>query len=517
MKATSILWADDEMDLLRPHIIFLQSKGFNVVTCFNGNDAIDVFKKEHFDIVFLDENMPGLSGIETLEIIKNIDETVPVVLITKSEEENIMDKAIGAKISDYLIKPVNPNQIILTIKKNLQNRELITKKVVTDYQQEFMVITSNIATADSYDDWINIYRKLVHWESSFENTDTEGLDQLIKDQFSEANNQFIKYIKSNYLGWFDDKKTNKPVHSPLVIKEKILPLLATNKNIVFILIDNLRFDQWKTISKNIIPYYKIQKEDAYFSILPTVTQYARNALFSGLMPLEIRDLYPDIWSDEDEEGLKNLYEQQLLQKQLLRLGYNQKFFFTKVLSYKDGEKLAANYSDILNYNFSVIIYNFIDMLSHARTDREMIRELAGTQAAYRSLTQSWFEHSTLFELLKKLSKHDVTVIITTDHGSIQVTNPVKVIGDKETSTNLRYKTGKSLNYNHKEVFEIADPLKAHLPSLNISSKFIFALAHDYFVYPNNYNYYVNYYKNTFQHGGISMEEMIVPLIFLEPL
>ncbi len=512
MRKIKILWTDDEIDLLRPYIIFLEEKGYDVMTASNGDDAINLVQQHHFDLIFLDENMPGLSGIETLNKIKTILSSVPVIMITKSEEENIMDAAIGSKIADYLIKPVNPNQILLAIKKNIDTRELVTRETTTAYQSEFRNIGLLINDARTYQDWEAIYRKIVYWELELEKLNESGMFDILMMQKSEADLGFTKFIKSSYLSWFDAKTTDKPLLSPNVFREKIFPLVDGKRKVFVILVDNLRYDQWKTINPFLDNYFIVEKDEMFCSILPTATQYARNAMFAGLMPKEIQELNPSLWLNDDEEGAKNMNEEELLVKQLSRLGKDCRFHYEKVLNSRAGKKLVENFSDLLQYDLVVVVYNFIDMLSHANTEMEMIRELAGSDTAYRSLTNTWFQHSHLHDLIKLLSSKDVRVVFTTDHGSLRVNVPVKVVGDRKTSVNLRYKMGKNMNYDPKEVFEIRNPADAHLPKSNVTSKFIFASQNGFFVYPNNYNYYVNYYKNTFQHGGISLEEMLVPLV-----
>jgi CheY-like chemotaxis protein len=515
-KKLRILWVDDEIDLLKPHLLFLQEKGYHVDTATNGSDAVDLLQTINFDIIFLDENMPGLSGIETLNKIRQLNSIIPVVMITKSEEETIMETAIGSKISDYLIKPVNPNQILLSLKKNLETKKLITRETNTAYQSEFRNLGMQINNTRKYADWIEIYKRLIYWELELERSGDSGMYDVFRMQKSDAGSGFSRFVKNNYLSWFTDKTADKPLLSPGVFREKVFPLIENRGKVFVILIDNLRLDQWRVLYPIINEYYTTLEDSVFCSILPTATQYARNAMFAGLMPREIASMNPGLWLNDDEEGGKNLNEEELLQKQIGRLGKKYKVYYEKIIHTRTGKKLVDNFSNLLNYDLVVIVYNFIDLLSHANTELEMIRELAGNDSAYRSLVLSWFQHSQLLDIIRLLSENGITVVFTTDHGSIRVNNPVKVIGDKKTSVNLRYKMGKNLNYNPREVFEIRDPNAAHLPKSDVSSSYIFAMNSDFLAYPNNYNYYVGYYKNTFQHGGISLEEMIVPMVTMVP-
>lgn len=509
-----LLWVDDEIELLKAHILFLQKKGYEVVTVSNGPDAIEQVGHRAFDLILLDEMMPGLTGLETLQRIKEISPATPVVMVTKSEEEDIMNLAIGSKIADYLIKPVNPSQILLTLKKNIHRREIVTEVTQSGYQQSYGNIAAQISDSESLEDWKEVYRRLTHWELELSSADS-SMTEMLAMQKEEANLGFAKYIKNHYLDWVAPGTTERPVMSPDVFKNKIFPLLDRGEKVFLVVIDNFRYDQWRVLSEEIGGMFEIE-EDMYVSILPTATQYARNAIFSGLMPNKIAEMFPELWVDEDEEEGKNLNEGPLIQTQIDRFRRHESFSYTKINDSNHATQFLERLENLQTNDLNVVVVNFIDMLSHARTESKMIRELANNEAAYRNITISWFRHSVMSDLLKALCHTDYKVVLTTDHGCVRASRPMKIIGDRNTNTNLRYKLGKNLSYNSKEVFAIKDPRKAQLPSPNVSTSYVFATGNAFFAYPNNYNYYVSYYRNTFQHGGISMEEMLIPLITLEP-
>lgn len=513
MSLAKILWVDDEIESLQSQKIFLENKGYEVSTLTNGFDAIDFVKVNQVDVVLLDETMPGISGIETLAKIKEVNQHLPIVMITKNETENLMDEAIGSQISDYLIKPVNPNQVLLSLKKIIDNKRLVAEKTVTAYQQQFRELFMALNSNPNYNEWMEIYKKLVYWELEMMKSDSPELQEVLQNQKNEANTEFFKFISKNYLSWLNPKSVDSPIMSHSLFKLKILPHIEKGVPTIWLLIDNLRYDQWKTIQPIFSENFRIAEEETFYSILPTATQYCRNAVFAGMLPVDIEKQFPSQWKNDEEEGGKNLFEEDFFRQQLKKLKREDiKFSYNKIVNNHEAQKLMDNAHNLLNHDLSIIVYNFVDMLSHARTEMEVLKELASDEASYRSLTLSWFIHSPLHQALKKISDKKFNLILSTDHGSIRVKTPCKVIGDKQTTANLRYKHGRNLNYENRDVMAVREPRDAGLPSPAVNSSFIFAREDGFLCYPNNYNYYVNYYKNTFQHGGISLEEMIIPVI-----
>jgi CheY-like chemotaxis protein len=517
MQRYSILWADDEIDLLKPHILFLRNKGYDVTPVNSGSDALDKCNEQNFDVVFLDENMPGMTGLETLSQIKATKPALPVVMITKSEEEYIMEEAIGAKIADYLIKPLNPNQILLSVRKILDGKRLVTEKTTQGYQQDFRNIAMAYNDRIGHEEWADIYKKLVFWELALDGANDRSMAEVLDMQKSEANSNFAKFVMENYEDWLNDPKAEKPLLSHQLMKKKVFPLISSPQEpVFFFLIDNLRYDQWKILESILQEYFNVDEESVYYSILPTTTAFARNAIFSGMLPSEMEKYHSDLWVNDDEEEGKNNSEEQFLQRQMQKARIDAKMSYHKIININQGKSLVDSFNNLMTNSFNVIVYNFVDMLSHARTDMAMIRELAPDESAYRSITRSWLMHSPLLELFKRLSEKKVKVVVTTDHGTIRVKRPYKIIGDKNTNTNLRYKQGKNLGFDEDDVLVVRKPERFFLPKINVSTAYVFTIEDYFFAYPNNYNYYVNYYKDTFQHGGVSLEEMIVPFAQLSP-
>ena len=513
--ALSILWADDEIQSLKSHILFLQQKGFSVTSVTNGEDAISLIQEKPFDLVLVDEHMPGINGLDTLARIKDLRPSVPVVMITKSEEESIMNEAIGSKIADYLIKPVNPNQILLTIKRLFDSDRITSQKSAQEYLQNFSAISQKAGKNATFQEWVDVYKKLTSWQFELEGGDP-GLYSVLLDQFAQANVEFAKFIEKNYPTWLQTDKANRPLLSPDILPEYILPRMKNGESIVFILVDCMRYDQWVLFEQLIGQSFDV-KTDFYASILPTATPYSRNAIFAGLYPDDIARKFPELWTNaEDDEHSLNRHEHELLTELLTRNKLSSNAKYAKIVHSDDGKKVLDNLNHYLQSPLSAFVFNFVDTLVHTRSDNTILKEIAPDEKAFRSLTQTWFEHSHLLQLLKILADKNITVVLTTDHGSVRTLRDTIVKGDRHTSTALRYKYGRNLGVKESDAIVVTKPKEYRLPENLLSPNYIFAKEDYYFLYPTNYHKYQNRYKDTFQHGGVSMEEMLLPVSVLTP-
>jgi len=521
MAGSKLLWVDDEIELLRSHIIFLSEKGYEVDTATNGEDAVSAVKEQSYDLIFLDEMMAGMGGLETLALIKEINPNIPIVMITKSEEETLMHEAIGGKISDYLTKPVNPSQVLLVCKKLLEGKTISGQYATKDYLQDFNQISQALSTQMDFAEWIEIYRKMVNWDVELDQHSEIGLKQTLTDQRKEANKEFSKFVEKNYKHWINSMgDVDTPTLTTEITENYVLKHLKDeNTKVFYFVIDCLRLDQWLVMEKHLVNLFNIEK-DYYYSILPTATPYARNTLFSGLFPSEIEKYYPDLWhGKDDDERSMNKYERELLQLLLDRkkIKLKKELKYIKIIDPEVGRNFEQNILSYKNNQLTAVVVNFLDMIAHGRSDSDILKEIAPDEPAYRSLTNSWYTHSSLLGTFRALAKMDnVKVVITTDHGSIRSLRGAKVLGDREASTNLRFKYGRNLKVDDKYAIYIKNPHEYKLPRRGVTINYIIAKEDFYFVYPTDYHKYLTHYKDTFQHGGISMEEMILPVITMEP-
>lgn len=514
-----ILWADDEIELLRPHILFLENKGYDVTSVSNGADAVERIRGGAYALVLLDEQMPGMGGLEALEAIKRLDPEVPVVMVTKSEEERLMEEALGGQISDYLTKPVNPSQILLTIKRLLERSRLRSERVSQTYLQQFGQISMQLMNPLSHAEWVELYLTLVRYDLELEGD--ENARQVLQDQFREANREFGRFIEDHYPDWIaalDERPgAERPVLSHEVIPHWVLPELKAERPVIFFLIDCMRYDQWLEFEKLLYPLFAIEKQ-FHYSILPTATPYSRNAIFSGLLPRDIARRFPEIWNDaEEDEQSRNRGEETFLRHLLERRHLKVRMRYEKLIGTQDGRAFAGGVTDLLQHDLSAIVVNFVDILAHSRSDSDVLKEIAPDERAYRALTRTWFEHSWLYQAFQELAQHDCTIVITTDHGAVRSLHATKVIGDRDTSTALRYKYGRNLKADERHAIFVKNPADYGLPATSgMATNYIFAKEDYYFVYPTNYHHYLNLYNDTMQHGGASMEEMILPVLTLRP-
>jgi len=511
-----IMWVDDEIELLRPHIMFLEEKGYEVTPVSSGEQAVELAARNRFDAVLLDEMMPGMGGLETLEKIKEADPGIPVIMITKSEEEELMDEAIGKRIDDYLTKPVNPSQIFMACKRLLDARKIREERVVKEYVPEFNQLVRLSSSGLDHEGWARAYARIADWELRLDEVGDEGLLQSHLDQKRELSIEFCRFVENSYADWVHGE--DRPLLSVDIFERFAAPLVARGRRVYFIVIDCMRLDQWLCLEPILSPYYDISRH-LYYSILPTATPYSRNAIFSGLFPRDLAQKYPEKWeSDNAADRGRNRYERELLELQMARLGLKVRpgLKYFKVYNVDEGNSVRKQVSTLSSVPLVAMVFNFLDILAHGRSESEILQELAPDEGGFRSLMKSWFTHSSLFEILKSLSQEDADVIITTDHGSILGRRAALVKGDRDTSTNLRYKFGNNISCDEKQAVDVRDPATFRLPDEGFNTNYLLAKEDYYFVYPTRFHEFERHYKGSFQHGGISMEEMIVPCAVLTP-
>lgn len=518
MKEHKILWVDDEIDLLQAHIAFLEEKGISVTPCSSGDDAIELVGRQDFDLVLLDEMMPGKDGLATLDAIKDIRPHLPVVMVTKSEEETLMEEAIGQKIDDYLTKPVNPSQVLMAIKKLVQSRNIVAGKLGQRYIADINRMNATLSGSATWIDWVAAHRTLCEWDLELDRYPDEGLFEIHRGTRREWNGRFTRFFEEGYEWWIHASPAKRPPISVDVVDRAVIPHIKKGEQVVFIVIDCMRMDLWLRIEPLLAELFHID-HDYYFSILPSATPFARNAIFSGQFPIEIAKLYPDDWKAyPDDEISRNRREGDLLERQLAGKGVavSNGVKYIKVLKEQEATDLANRVENNLSSQLVAVVINFVDVLTHGRSSNILLKEMVPDEAAFRALMQTWFEHSSLYETLKMLARKNVTVVVTSDHGSTLCSRGTVAHGKRDTSTNLRYKYGDNLNCNPKEALLIKNPDRYRLPSFGLATTYIVAREDFYFVYPNRYNEYQRQFQNSFQHGGFSMDELILPIAVLKP-
>lgn len=510
-----ILWVDDEIDLLKPHILYLEEKGYLVEKVSNGRDAVSTIGKQSFDLILLDEMMPGLDGIATLREIKELRPEIPVIMITKNEEEWLMDEAISQKIANYLTKPVNPSQIFLVCKKILEEEKILGEKAASTYLVDFRQIEATLSADLEVNDWWELYLKLVHWQLELDDRKDLGLSTILDEQLKNADRKFTQFVIDHYLDWVHASPQDRPTLSVDVIERYITPSLLDGQKVFMLVIDCFRLDHALTILPDLQRHFNVDT-DFHLSILPSATPFSRNAIFSGRFLSEIQAKEPELWkSMMENEGSMNRHEPDLLGKQLRRLGCgNISFGYHKVNVAGEGQIFLHRMKEYMDTQLIALVVNFVDLLTHHRSQSDVLREMMLDESGYRSLVSTWFENSWLFDVLTELSRSPYRVVLTTDHGSIRVQKGVQVVADRETSTGVRYKYGRNLNTPEKHALVVKHPNDYFLPEMTTGTNYLVAKEDSYFVYPTQYRKYMNLFQNSFQHGGISMEELLVPTFSL---
>ena len=512
-----ILWVDDEVDLLKPHLLFLQARGYHVDAISNGDDALELLRENSYDLVLLDDQMPGRSGLEVLEVMRRENPHQRVVMVTKSEEDHTMTEAIGRRVDDYLVKPTSPRQVLSVVTRILEGSSIQQQRVAQDFAARFGTLSRAAQDASTADDYAAVYAELVGWQVRLEAAGETGLLDTVHQLVIDLRRDFGAWVVGEYPRWMKDA-ADRPRLSVDLVREFLVPRLGAEP-VWFVVLDCMRLDQWRAMAPLLAPYFEIE-ESFHYSILPTATPYARNAIFSGLYPDQIAEKRPEWWDASDDEGSLNAFEDQLLIEQLKRLtGRDVPVHYEKIFSDRQAEQVRARVNHALRTPGMVIalVFNFVDLMTHGRSESPILMEVARDEAALRDLTKAWFERSTAYAVLQEAARQGHKVILTTDHGSILCQHSTTVFARKDATSNLRYKFGQDLRAEiASTAFSTRDEKDLRLPPGRLGMSYVLALEDFFFVYPTKLREYQARYKNSFLHGGISPEEMIVPVASLTP-
>ena len=515
MASNRILWVDDEVELLEPHLLFLRQRDYQVDTASHGDDALELIRREPYDLVLLDEQMPGRRGLEVLEELRKEAPHVRVVMVTKSEEDQTMQEAIGRQVDDYLVKPASPRQVLSVVTRLLQGSRLQQQLAAQDFAGRFAELSQDKDRAEHWRDFFRLYSELVDWELRLEDAGESGLVDSVRALRVDLRREFGGHVRVEYPRWLRAEPDGRPTLSTDVVRRWLLPRIGDGP-VIFMIIDCLRLDQWRAMKALLTDVFEID-EDLYSSILPTATPYSRNALFSGKYPDQIAERYPDWWARD--EGSLNAFEDELFTRHLKELtGRDVGVVYEKVFTDAQAGELEARVRNAFKTDSVIsLVFNFVDLLIHGRSDSNLLMEVARDVPALRALTRQWFERSAALRILREAAAEGVEVVLTTDHGSILCERPVTVFARRDATDNLRYKFGQDLRAEEPDaVMAVNDETELRFPAGSLATNYLIGLEDYFFVYPTKLREYQARYKNSFLHGGISPEEMILPVATLRP-
>ncbi|MFN2397687.1 MAG: response regulator [Gemmatimonadaceae bacterium] len=516
LPARAILWVDDEADLLESHRLFLRDRGYEVDSATNAEDAVEMLRSRPYGLVLLDEQMPGKRGLEAYRDIRELDASMPIVMVTKSEEDSTLREAIGAAVKDYLVKPVNPRQVLSVVMRIFDGERIRQQAVARRFVERFRAMELERERTLDWRGWISRYSELTDWDLELAEAGERSLLESLRGLYPQLRREFADFMRKAYPAWLRSLEGDRPALSIDVVGEFLLPVLQREKAGLFIVIDCLRLDQWRILQPLITPMFDVETTH-YFSILPTATPYARNSLFSGLFPCEIAARFPDWWEDRSEDTL-NAHERELLEAHLTELRGHTPVRYEKISSSLDSDELERRVSSAIGADgVSAFVFNFVDLLTHGRSESAILYEVARDEIALRQITRQWFERSVLLNVLKEAARRGISAIVTSDHGSIHCQTPATVFAKRDATANLRYKFGEDLRAerpDHALLFTSSDDLK--LPRRGLGANTLLATGDTFFVYPTKLREYQARYRGSFLHGGVTPEEVILPVALLTP-